>query len=102
MRVTPLSDAVGAEIEGVDAEQLVADDALPAAIMDALERHGVLVFRDLHLDPEAQVEFCSRLGDIDRSPGHHPVPGIYRVTLDPSKNANADYLKGTFVWHIDG
>jgi alpha-ketoglutarate-dependent taurine dioxygenase len=104
MNVTPLSDAVGAEISGVDVEQLLTDDALPARIMDALERHGVLVFRglDLHLDPEAQVEFCLRLGDIDMSPGHHPVSGIYRVTLDTSKNTNADYLKGTFVWHIDG
>jgi alpha-ketoglutarate-dependent taurine dioxygenase len=36
------------------------------------------------------------------TPGHHPVPGIYRVTLDRSKNPLADYLRGTFDWHIDG
>jgi alpha-ketoglutarate-dependent taurine dioxygenase len=102
MTVTKLSDAVGADVGGVDVEQLLADDALPAAIMDALEDNGVLVFRRLHLDPESQVAFCRRLGDIDMTPGHHPVPGIYRVTLDTSKNANADYLRGTFVWHIDG
>jgi alpha-ketoglutarate-dependent taurine dioxygenase len=102
MTVTKLSDAVGAEVGGIDVEQLLADDALPEAIMDALEENGVLVFRRLHLDPESQVAFCRRLGDIDMTPGHHPVPGIYRVTLDTSKNANADYLRGTFVWHIDG
>ena len=27
---------------------------------------------------------------------------IFRVTLDPAKNPAADYLKGTFDWHIDG
>ena len=65
-------------------------------------RTASLVFRGLHLDPESQVEWCRKLGDIDMTPGHHPVPGIYRVTLDTSKNPLADYLRGTFDWHIDG
>jgi alpha-ketoglutarate-dependent taurine dioxygenase len=30
------------------------------------------------------------------------VPGIYRVTRDAAKNSSAEYLKGTFHWHIDG
>ena len=61
------------------------------------------VFRGLRLDPEAQVAFCRRLGEIDySSDGHHPVAGIYPVTLDKSKNSSAAYLKGTFDWHIDG
>ena len=55
------------------------------------------------LDPEAQVAFCHRLGDIDHSSdGHHPVAGIYPITLDKSKNSSAAYLKATFDWHIDG
>ena len=49
------------------------------------------------------MAFCRRLGDIDHSSdGHHPVAGIYPVTLDKKKNASADYLRGTFDWHIDG
>jgi len=68
-----------------------------------LEDNGVLVFRGLQLDPQAQVAFCRRLGEIDHSSdGHHPVAGIYPVTLDKSKNSSAAYLKGTFDWHIDG
>ncbi len=100
--ITKVTDTVGAEVTGVGVEQLLTDDVLPAAIMDALEANGVLVFRGLHLDPERQVAFCRRLGRVDMSPGHHPVPGIYRVTLDTSKNSSADYLRGTFDWHIDG
>ena len=100
--ITKLSDSVGAEITGVDVDQLLTDDALAGTIMDALEENGVLVFRGLHLDPESQVEWCRKLGEIDMTPGHHPVPGIYRVTLDVSKNPLADYLRGTFDWHIDG
>ena len=93
---------IGAEVTGVDAHQLAADDTVVAAAIEALEVHGVLVFRDLHLDPESQVAFCTRLGEVDYSPGHHPVPGIYRVTLDASKNSSAEYLRGTFVFHMDG
>jgi alpha-ketoglutarate-dependent taurine dioxygenase len=100
--VTRLSDTVGAEISGLDVDQLLTDDSLAATIMDALEENGALVFRGLHLDPESQVEWCRKLGEIDMTPGHHPVPGIYRVTLDVSKNPLADYLRGTFDWHIDG
>jgi alpha-ketoglutarate-dependent taurine dioxygenase len=100
--VTRLSDSVGAEVTGIDVDQLLSDDSLAGTITDALEDNGALVFRGLHLEPEAQVEWCWKLGEIDMSPGHHPVPGIYRVTLDSAKNPSADYLRGTFDWHIDG
>ena len=88
---------------GVDSDRLAHDDALGAAVLDALEDNGVLVFPGLDLDPEAQVAFCRRLGEVDHSSdGHHPVAGIYPITLDKSKNASADYLRATFDWHIDG
>ncbi len=103
LTITKLSESVGAEVTGLDPEHLAADDPVGAAILDALEDNGVLLFRGLHLEPEAQVAFCHRLGKIDySSDGHHPVAGIYPVTLDKSKNSSAAYLKGTFDWHIDG
>jgi alpha-ketoglutarate-dependent taurine dioxygenase len=98
----PLTATIGAEVRGLDAAQLANDDAIAEAIAGALEQYGVLVFRGLHLHPEDQVAFGRRLGEIDYEPGHHPVRGIYRVTLDKSKNASADYLKATFRWHMDG
>jgi alpha-ketoglutarate-dependent taurine dioxygenase len=100
--ITPTSKTIGAEVAGVEPEDLVADDSIVATLLDALEASGVLVFRDLDLDPETQIAFCRRLGELDYSEGHHPVPGIYRVTRETSKNASAEYLKGTFHWHIDG
>jgi alpha-ketoglutarate-dependent sulfate ester dioxygenase len=103
LTITKLSNSVGAEVSGLDPAHLAADDPVGEAILDALEDNGVLVFRGLRLDPEAQVAFCRRLGEIDySSDGHHPVAGIYPVTLDKSKNSSAAYLKGTFDWHIDG
>jgi alpha-ketoglutarate-dependent taurine dioxygenase len=98
----PLTATVGADVSGVDAQELAHDDAVAGAVLEALERYGVLVFRGLHLQPEDQIAFCRRLGEIDEEYGHHPVRGIYRVTRDKSKNVNADYMKGTFEWHMDG
>lgn len=103
LTINKLTSSVGAEVTGLDADALAADDALGAAVLDALEENGVLVFPGLGLEPEAQVAFCRRLGDIDHSSdGHHPVAGIYPVTLDKSKNSSAGYLRATFDWHIDG
>ncbi|GAB90674.1 TauD/TfdA dioxygenase family protein [Gordonia rhizosphera] len=101
--INKLTDTVGAEVSGIDSDRLAGDDSIGDAILEALEDNGVLVFRGLNLEPEAQVAFCRRLGDVDHSAdGHHPVPGIYRISLDPNKTSSASYLKATFDWHIDG
>ncbi|MUL75817.1 TauD/TfdA family dioxygenase [Mycolicibacterium sp. CBMA 226] len=103
LTLNKLTSSVGAEVVDVDAGRLTADDALAAAVLDALEDNGVLVFPGLRLDPDAQVAFCRRLGAVDHSSdGHHPVAGIYPITLDTAKNASAAYLRATFDWHIDG
>ena len=96
-----LGDTVGAQVHGVDRDQLLHDEALPAWTLQALEDNGALVFRDLHLDDEAQVVFSRKLGKVEIfGKGEHPE--IFRVTLDPAKNPSAQYLRGTFDWHIDG
>ena len=46
--IRPLSDALGAEIHGVDLSQPL-DDATVAAIKDAWHEHIVLLFRDQDL-----------------------------------------------------
>ena len=96
-----LTTDVGALIEGVDRDGLVSDDGLPAVVLDALEANGVLVFRGLHLDDARQVAFSKQLGRVEVF-GRGEFPEIFRVTLDPSKNPAAAYLRGTFDWHIDG
>ena len=96
-----LSATVGVQIAGVDSAQLLEDEALPAWLLATLDTHGVLVFRDLHLDDATQVAFSKRLGRVEVfGKGVHPE--IFRITLDPAKNPMAAYLRGTFDWHIDG
>ena len=75
LTINKLTATVGAEVAGIDSDRLASDDSLGAAVLDALEDNGVLVFRGLHLEPEAQVAFCRRLGEIDRSV-RRPTPGV--------------------------
>lgn len=96
-----LTPTVGAVVEGVDRERLLADETLPVWTLGALEANGVLVFRNLDLDDEAQVAFSRKLGVVEKfGRGEHPE--IFLVTLDQRKNPAAEYLRGTFDWHIDG
>jgi alpha-ketoglutarate-dependent taurine dioxygenase len=93
--------AVGARVVGLERDRLLEDEQLPAWTLDALEEHGALVFRDLHLDDATQVAFSRTLGRVEVF-GTGEQPEIFRVTLDPTKNRAAAYLRGTFDWHIDG
>jgi alpha-ketoglutarate-dependent taurine dioxygenase len=101
LKTERLTPTVGALVEGVDRDQLMHDDDLPEATLGALEAHGALIFRGLHLDDEAQVAFSRKLGTVEKL-GRGENPEIFLVTLNPDRNPAAAYLKGTFDWHIDG
>jgi alpha-ketoglutarate-dependent taurine dioxygenase len=101
MTAEKLSASVGAQIVGVDRQQLLEDEALPAWILQNLEAHGALVLRNLGIDDATQVAFSKRLGQVEIF-GKGINPEIFLVTLDPAKNPAASYLRGTFDWHIDG
>ena len=97
----PLTESVGVEVLGADADVLLHDADFADWCLSTLDAHGALVFRGLHLDDTTQVAFSRRLGDVEVFGGGE-LPEIFRVTLDPAKNPVADYLRGTFDWHIDG
>jgi alpha-ketoglutarate-dependent taurine dioxygenase len=96
-----LGPTVGAAVVDIDPERLLQDASLPQWILGALDTHGALVFRGLHIDDATQVAFSKRLGRVVVL-GRGENPEIFRVTLDPAKNPAAEYLRGTFDWHIDG
>jgi alpha-ketoglutarate-dependent taurine dioxygenase len=95
---------VGAEITGLQGSDLVrrviADECLAA-----LDRHGVLVFREINISDADLVEFSRLLGEVVPNPtGEHEFPEIATITLDPAKTdaVLAWYRQGNFLWHIDG
>jgi alpha-ketoglutarate-dependent taurine dioxygenase len=101
-----LGQRIGAEVTIADGAALV-DGATARDVLDALEEHTVLVFRELDLDDATQVAFSRKLGGVVILGGRKPTPAdpypeIFKVTLDEKKNRSAYNLRGTFFWHIDG
>ena len=65
MKIVPLSDAIGAEIRGIDLSQ-APDDATIAAIKDAWHAHIVLVFRGQALGVDEHTAFASCFGEVGK------------------------------------
>jgi alpha-ketoglutarate-dependent taurine dioxygenase len=70
-----------------------------ASIRQLLEQRGVLVFPKINFTDEEQIAFTETLGTFAPEMRGDKV---YKVTLDTKINEQADYLKGSFYWHIDG
>jgi alpha-ketoglutarate-dependent taurine dioxygenase len=101
---TPLTPHVGVELAGVSGAWLVdrgaADDCLAA-----LDRYGVVVYREVDIADADLVAFSRLLGEVVANPtGEHEHPEIATITLDPAKTdaVLAWYRQGNFLWHIDG
>jgi alpha-ketoglutarate-dependent taurine dioxygenase len=91
-----LAPLIGTSIE-TDAATLLSG-AKAAEIRALLEQRGVIAFPKIDLTDEQQVAFTRTLGQIvDEGEGN-----IYKITMDPTENVQAEYLKGAFFWHIDG
>ena len=91
-----LTDHIGTRIS-VDTETLLTPD-VAKNLRHILEQRGVLVFKELKLTDEQQLTLAGLMGSL-RQEGDK---GIFKVSLDNKENAHGDYLKGSFLWHIDG
>ena len=81
MTVTLLSDALGAEIEGVDLSRPL-DEATQKALRDAWSAHLVLLFRNQDFSPEDQLRFARCLGPVAsrKLPDDYHIPASSRQT----------------------
>jgi taurine dioxygenase len=95
--IQPLGGRIGAEICGIDLQEVLGDGAI-AAIRQALLQYKVIFFRHQTLNDHSQVAFARRFGDIA---GAHPTvapPADHPAVLD------IDYGRSpsrTNFWHTD-
>jgi alpha-ketoglutarate-dependent taurine dioxygenase len=88
IRVTPMTGACGAEIEGVDL-RLPLPEATLAEIMTAFEHFLVIVFRDQQLTPEQHKAFSRHFGELMQLrltplyPGHDDMQEVRREAHEP-------------------
>ncbi|NWD66493.1 taurine dioxygenase [Pseudomonas gingeri] len=97
LTITPLSAALGAQIDGVALNRpLIVEHR--DAIQQALLKYQVLFFRNQPLDPAQQVAFARYFGDLHIHPIYPNVPEQPEVmVLD---TALTD-VRDNAIWHTD-
>jgi len=102
--IRQLSEALGAEILGLDLSAPLDDETF-AAVHRAHLEHLVLVFRDQTLSPESQIAFSKRFGPLDLHPADDAtLPGHPEVLLVSTKKQNGEYIglpDAGPMWHSD-
>jgi alpha-ketoglutarate-dependent taurine dioxygenase len=96
LQAIDLSDHTGTEVR-VPLDELLTPQ-VARQVRQLLEQRGVLVFKRIGLSDEQQRQLTALMGTL-RQEGEQ---GVLKITLDKTVNAGADYLKGSFLWHIDG
>ena len=95
--ITPVTAAIGAQVDGVDLREPLTE-SLREALLDALVTHHVLFFRGQDITPEQQVAFAKEFGPISYPP------------FAPKYGTNPEYIvldqanprgEGADAWHSD-
>lgn len=63
-----------------------------------LEDRSALVFPKMNFTIEEQLQFAGTIGKVFLVGGKE----VQKISLDPTINPTADYVRGAFYWHIDG
>jgi len=100
----PLSPVVGAEVRELELT-VDLDDGAMDAIRDGLDRFGVLLFRDQHLDPGDQVILTKRFGRLQevaqKQYQMRDHPFVYVIgNVEENGRAIGDPSVGR-LWHSD-
>ncbi|WP_019410788.1 taurine dioxygenase [Pseudomonas psychrophila] len=97
LTITPISAALGAQIDGVDLTQPLSLEYRDA-IEQALLVHQVIFFRNQPVTPQQQARFAANFGDLHIHPIYPNVPEQPEVlVLD---TAVTD-VRDNAVWHTD-
>ena len=97
LTITPISSALGAQIDGVDLTRPLSPQQRDA-IEQALLEHQVIFFKDQSITPQQQARFAAHFGDLHIHPIYPNVPEQPEVlVLD---TAVTD-VRDNAVWHTD-
>ena len=104
MKVDRAGRALGARVTEVDLGAPL-DESTFASVRDALNAHSVLVFPGQEVEPQAQVEFSGRFGQLIKHvlkenllPG---LPEVYVLTNMTSQNEVKPRPYAGAYWHTD-
>ncbi len=104
MSIVPASEALGAEIRGIDLAQGLAP-AVFRRIEEAFNHYGVIFFRNQDITVEQEIAFAKRFGEVEININTQAcLPGHPEVLLVSNIKENGKYIglsdAGT-TWHTD-
>ena len=104
MTIARASRALGATVSGIDLSQDFTDAEI-AALRDAFNTHGLLLFRGQDVSPEDHVRFSRRFGELE----HHVLndalldglPEIYILSNLKKNGKRVGRAGAGHYWHSD-
>jgi taurine dioxygenase len=97
IRVTLLSPALGAQIDGLDLSQELAG-ATVSRLNELLVEHQVLFFRNQPITPHAQADFAARFGSLHVHPIYPVLPELAQIMV---LDTHPEFLPDNDNWHTD-
>lgn len=106
MKITPLSDVMGAEITGIDLEQAAGDPDTIAALNDALAKYVVICVRDQTLEAKEFIEvskiFGTPMTHINKHLVDKEIPELNWVSSeDRDIHGSGKVIYRGSTWHTD-
>lgn len=96
LNVVDMTPAIGAELI-IDKADLLSG-AHAEEIRTLVRQRGVVFVRGAHLEEAEQLKVSHSLGKVQEA----GKEGLQNISLDKEISISADYLRGSFFWHIDG
>lgn len=105
LQLEPITPALGAKVH--IAAKDVLREGVPAQLLAALERHGVLLFPQINMDDDTFLALTAALGEKHEvkvtDDGSAPSnKGIFRVARDKDDKSQREFILGNDFWHMDG
>jgi alpha-ketoglutarate-dependent taurine dioxygenase len=105
LAITPITPQIGAVVRVAADEVLRAGN--PARILEALERHNVLVFPEVRMSDEVFLALTAALGEkhdnkVTDDGSAASEKGIFRIALDKDDRTQREFILGNDFWHMDG
>jgi taurine dioxygenase len=107
MKARQIRDDFGLEIDGIDLSRPLSDKQLEE-ILYYFYQYSVLIFPNQSLTPQAQAEFCHRLGrpkiETRKQFNFQECPEVSTIGNIIGKNDKqlSFFARGGFGWHTDG
>ena len=98
IKVNPLGGALGAEISGIDLNEVISDEQL-TEVRQVFGQYAVIFFRNQNLSPENEIRFAKRWGEINTNRFFSSVEGYPQIALVVKEPDQKNNIGGS--WHTD-